>query len=157
MAAGVYLPIEPHSPGIYGLGTVTALEKASQTYKKGAPLVLNGGYVEEAGTAPATIKYIASENGQNGATDGAKSTQVWPVEDVNLWKVCAEDALAQTDIGSVYGLVKDATTGFWYLDSADAGDQMVVEGFVQTPSLGAIGDTKAQVLARFQAANIAGF
>ena len=156
MATGSFLPITPHSGDIYTRGTIPALEKASGTWKRGAPLVLNGGYVEEAGTAPSTSKYIAAQDGQNGATDGAKATIVYPITTDVLWEATMEDSLAVADIGANYGLVKDATTGAWYVDDADTADQVTVEAFVETPQLGAIGDTKARALIRFQTANIAG-
>lgn len=156
MATGTYLPITPHSNSIYERGTLEIPEKASQTFKKGAPLVLNGGYVEEAGTAPATVKYIAARDGQNGGSDGTYNCIVYLVTDSDLWEASFEDSFAQADIGGNYGLVKDATTGFWYVDDGDTGDQVSVVQFVVTPQLGAIGDTKARGIIKFDSANIAG-
>lgn len=153
---GAYLPIEPFSGGIYERGTLSLPEKASGTWKRGAVLIYNGGYVEEAGTGPSTVRYIAVDDGQNGSTDGAKVATVWPITATDLWTFSLKQALAVTDNGGVYGLIKDATTGAWYLDTGDAGDQVEVLARDQTPLLGAIGDDKARVIGHFQVANIAG-
>jgi hypothetical protein len=156
MAAGTYEPIRPFSAQIYSRGTVAIPEKASQTYKIGALLVLNGGYIEEAGTAPATIWGIAAQAGQNGSTDGAKTALVWRLVAGDQYEVSFEDSYAVADVGGNYGLVKDATSGFWYVDDGDTNDQVTVIRPVVTPSLGAVGDTKWRGIVEFQTANIAG-
>lgn len=155
MAAGVYQPILPWSANIFTRGTVSLPEKASQTYKKGAPLVFNGGYIEEAGTAPATIRFFAAEDAHNGGSDGTYECIVWPIGADDLWEISMEDSAAVADHGGVYGLVKDATSGFWYLDDGDTGDQMEVVRRVITPQLGAVGDTKWRAIAKVQTGNIA--
>lgn len=150
-----YMPITPFSESIYKRGTIELPEKASQTYKKGAPLVYNGGYLEEAGTAPATISYIAARDGQNGGSDGTYNALAYRVVAGDQWEISAEDAVTVADNGANYGLVKDATTGFWYLDEADVADQFLVlraSGVVGQVS----GDTKQRVIGEFQTANIAG-
>jgi hypothetical protein len=156
MATGSYGPIEPHSPQIYDRGTIELPEKASQTFKKGVPLVLNGGYLEEAGATPSTIAYISAQAGRNGATDGVEMCLAYRVVAGDQWRVAFEDSLAIADNGGVYGIVKDATTGYWFVDDADSGDQVFVVRAVQTPQLGAVGDTKWLGIVEFQTANIAG-
>jgi hypothetical protein len=156
MAAGSYEPIRPFGAQVYSRGTISLPEKASQTFKVGAPLVLNGGYLEEAGTAPATIFAIAAENGHNGGSDGTYSCTAYRLAAGDQYAVSMEDAYAVADHGGVYGLVKDATSGYWFLDDADAGDQCVVLRVDSTPSLGAVGDTKWRAIVEFQTANIAG-
>lgn len=156
MAAGTYLPIRPFSASVYQRGTVELPEKASQTFKVGAPLVLNGGYLEEAGTAPATIAYIAARDGQNGGSDGTYSCIAYRVVAGDQFEISFEDSAAVADNGGNYGIVKDATTGYWYADDADTGDQVFVVRRVETPSLGAVGDTKWRGIVEFQTANIAG-
>lgn len=155
MAAGAYQPIRPFSPNIYERGTVSLPEKASQTFKVGAPLIYNGGYVEEAGSAPSTVRFIAAENGHNGGSDGTYSVIAWPIGADDLWECSFEDSLAVADNGGVYGIVKDGTTGFWYMDDADTGDQAESIVPLVTPALGAVGDTKWRGLIKFQTGNIA--
>lgn len=155
MAAGTYQAITPWSPNIFTRGTVELPEKASGAWKEGAPLVLNGGYLEEAGTAPSTIRYFAAQDGHSGATDGAEVCLAWPIGADDLWEISAQDAVAVADHGGVYGIVKDATTGFWYLDDDDTGDQVELVRWVQTPQLGAVGDTKARAIVKVQTGNIA--
>lgn len=153
--AGPYQPITPFSASVYQRGTIEIPEKASQTYKKGAPLVLNGGYLEEAGTAPATIFAIAARDGQNGGSDGTSNGLAYRLVAGDQYEFSCEDALTVADNGAVYGLVKDATTGIWYLDEADTADQVVVLRASGVTSQ-ASGDTKARAIGEFQTANIAG-
>lgn len=151
-----YQPIVPHAATVYVRGTVSIAEKATQTFKRGAPLIYNGGYVEEAGSAPSTVTFIAAEDGHNGASDGTYNVICWPIIAGDLYYVSLLDAIAQAQLGANYGLVKDATTKFWYLSTADTGDQMTVKTFEGGPGGAEIGDTKSRVLATFDAANIAG-
>lgn len=157
MSAGVYQPILPHSETIHLRGTRSIPLKATQTFKRGAPLVSNGGYYEEAGTGPSTIAYIAFEDAISGATDGLYSIAAWPVTVDDLWEASFEDAYAIADNQGNYGLVKDSTTGYWFVDEGDTADQVVSFGPQVTPLLGAVGDTKFRGLIKFQAANIAGY
>ena len=156
MAAGVYDSIMPWSRDIFDRGTTLLLLKATQTFKKGAPLVSNGGYFEEAGTGPSTVAYIAGDDAISAASDGLSSVIGWRVVAGSQWEISCEDAHAVTDYLANWGLVKDATTGFWYADSADTADQALFLKPVQTPQLGAIGDTKFRAIFEFQTANIAG-
>jgi len=156
MATGVYQPIVPWSPEIYARGTTPLLEKASQTFKKGAPLVSNAGYFEEAGSSPSTIAYIAAENAHNAASDGLKEILAWRIVAGDVFEISCEDAHAVTDYLANWGLVKDATTGFWYADSGNTADQVTFLKPVKTPQLGVVGDTKYRALFEFQTANIAG-
>lgn len=156
MAIGSYQAIQPYDQIIFDRGTIDLPEKASGVWKAGAICILNGGYVEEAGTAPSTVKYIAYEDGHNGATDGAKRGSFWPITADVLWEINLKEAIAVANNGEPFGVVRDSTSGAWYASTADAGDQLTQEGVVETPDLGAVGDTKARILARFQAGNIAG-
>jgi len=155
MATGVYEPIVPWSPTTLTKGTVALPEKASQTFKKGALVIFNGGYVEEAGTAPSTVRFIATEDAHNGGSDGTYECILWPIGVDDWWEASCEDAVAVADHGAVYGLVKDATTGNWFVDDADTADQVEIIRFVQTPRLGNVGDTKARAIIKFQQGNIA--
>ncbi len=156
MSVGVYLPIVPFSQNIFDRGTVALDEKASSTFKKGAPIILASGVADEASTGPSTVAYIAAEDAHNGATDGLYKILAWRVVAGDQWEVSFEDSFAIADYGGNYGIVKDATTGFWFVDDADSGDQAFVVRPVQTPSLGNIGDTKWRGIIEFQTANIAG-
>lgn len=152
---GVIQAIIPVDSDTFEHGTVPAKEKASVTAKAGGLGVLNGGFVEEAGTAPSTIKYIFVDDGHNSSADGT-DTAMWPVTADALWEGTLKTAWAQALVGANVGLVKDATLGHWYLDDADTNDQVTIESVVYTPQLGAIGDTYTRVRFRFQTANIAG-
>lgn len=105
-------------------------EKATQTFLTGAVLVLNGGYAQEGGADPAlgTILGISEGAGQNGATDGAKTSNfsVWLPGTIIEANLCAgasanTKALAQTDVGTKYGIIKRTVTGetHWVIDSSE--------------------------------------
>lgn len=47
-------------------------EKQTQTFKRGALVKMTSGYCEECGADPTLIAGIATEDGQNGASDGVK-------------------------------------------------------------------------------------
>lgn len=134
-------------------------EKATQTFKQGVPLVLNGGYVQEAafGSAELVIGF-SQEPGHNLASDGVgaaatvnlgaarnmPSSVIIPVGawfsdgtcgvyiagSINVFSIAlkAGQVFTQAMVGATYGLTKDGTTGYWYLDNTDTtGDNAVAE------------------------------
>lgn len=102
---------------------VPGIEAASQTYKQGAPLVNSSGKLVEASANPTAIIGIAL-----AAATGVTNTQVlyYPaIQDGYFFLISIDKASAQggalavlaaTTIYSTFGITKDATTGFWYLD-----------------------------------------
>lgn len=131
-------------------------EKASQTFKLGAPVVLNGGYLQECAFGGAELVYgVTAEEGQNLASDGVGTdgtsegkarnqtnskiipygsrmkdgkTKVYKADGINIFSIALKvgQVFAQSMVGTTYGLVKDGTTGFWYLDNTDtSGDNAV--------------------------------
>ena len=96
-----------------------APEKATQTFKKGAPLVNSSGYVKEATSAAVTdIIGFALHDGGNGSSDGDKTVDYLPVElnpiFMGILGAASQHALAETDRFTAYGLAK--TSGYWYVD-----------------------------------------
>lgn len=150
-----YLPIEPFSPGPHTRGQLWIAEKASQTFKRGALIIVTSGYALEASAAPATIAYIAAEDAHNGATDGLYQIGVWTIAPGDLWYISHKQALAQTDLGGNYGLVRDSATGFWYSDSADTNDQVTMRSYPSGPGGSAIGDLQSRAIFSIDSANIA--
>lgn len=141
-------------------------EKASQTFKQGVPLVLSGGYLQEAAFGAAEIIYgVSSEAGHNQASDGvaAELSEGTPpnqasavITPIGAWlrdgkvgiykadgstvfsvKLKAGQTFSQALVaaGTYYGLVKDGTSNFWYLDSTDtSGDNAVAQLIGVDPS-----------------------
>ncbi len=164
-------------PAIFHVG-----EKASATFKLGAPLTLTGGngYLLECTFAGADIVYgVAVEPGQNlssdgvgieGTTEGTAQNQVNSkvvpfgsrVKDGKA-KVLAADAesvfsialksgqvFTQAMIGQNYGITKDATTGFWYLDNTvQAGNSQVATVVGVDPSCANTAADGSRVYFRF--------
>jgi hypothetical protein len=142
-------------------------EAATQTFKNGAPVVLTAGYLQECPANPPLIVGVASRDGQNGATAGAKKQTVYLAHpDVvfrgNLDNGGTEDSGvgAATDLGKMYGITKHATNGKWYVDknkAAAATRRVVIWQLWDAPITGTTGsavapawtDTIPQVLFQF--------
>lgn len=126
-------------------------EAASQTFKAGAPLIINAaGFIEECAAAPALIYAIAVKPGQNGATAGLYQSLFHRVGPDIEFDGTLLGTLTQTMIGENYGLVKGAD-GIWYIDPADVADQVVVKA---NNSRNPIGTVNAVVDFTIDAANI---
>lgn len=111
-------------------------EKATQTFIAGAVLVNNGGYAQEGGADPAdgTLLGISDGAGQNGAADGDKTSLFsaflpGTIIEANLCAGASANtkALAQTDVGTAYGIIKRTVTGetHWVIDSSDTTNKRV--------------------------------
>ena len=124
------------------------LEDASQTYKKGTPLVVTtAGYL---GTAVVANPYnggglvgVSVNPGSNvaaGAADpntGDKYHLMYPISASTIkfiGQLAASSTttsvdthtLAQTDLWARYGVTQDATSGLWYVNFSDTTDIYVV-------------------------------
>lgn len=152
MAVGAYQAWLPRDPKIFVSGLVEYPEAASQTYARGTPVVLDSnGRIAAAGASPSSIFGVAGESGQNG-TAGQFNTRVWPLRANDIWQLTLNEALAQNLIGQAggdLGVVKDATSGFWYGSTGDGGAQCRIVDYLQGPAGFNIGDTKATVFVMF--------
>lgn len=117
-----------------GLGSTPSYhgaEGASQTFKRGAPLVFNSaGYLVEASNPidPAEqIVGFARSNGQNGSA-GANDIVYTPALPHVIFEGVLEDgtnflhSLAQTNVGESFNIAKDTASGAWFLDENVPGD-----------------------------------
>lgn len=147
MALDVDFPIVCGGPGL-GINAhpvIDGLEVNSSTFSRGAVLIDSGsGTLQEAGSDPTDIVGIAILAGQNGTT---KTTKFNPairgvVFEAQIDQEAGDLALLQTHLWGKYGIAKDSSSGFWYIDvdktGADA--RVVVVGFKDD-----VGDTKARV------------
>lgn len=111
--------------GLYATPLYTGPEGASQTFKKGAPLIYSSGYLIIAASAPIdtgdAIVGFSTEPGHNGSAgqyDVTYAVAGGPhVTFIGLLidKVAESHVLAQTDLGAAYAIDVDAN-GYWYLD-----------------------------------------
>jgi hypothetical protein len=124
----VNLSIRPYRPkGLTTIPSTDGPEAASQTFKKGAPLVDNGsGYLAEASAdVTSGIVGFAAENGHNTANAGDKSVGYYPAEAHMSFVGMLEDetnfdhVLAHTDRYAAFALQKDTSSGAWFLDEND--------------------------------------
>lgn len=154
MAAGSYQPILPADVEFYRVGEIECLEPASFTAKVGAIVQLSAGVVAEPATplAAGTIFGFLAEAGHNASAQ--RLIRVFLALPGVLYEVSVLTALADAHRGTAMGFVKDATSGFWYLDNADTGDQGVVIAPTRTPYEWANGDTKYRALVRIVSTKI---
>lgn len=160
--AGSFAPIVPWDLEVIRIGTVpNQIEGASQSWKAGALLILSSGKVVTAGTAPSTVSFIAQKDATGTTNAKVESWKIIPGRLYELTFVGSgtAGAFAQADIGANVGVLVDATTGIWYADNADTGDQFTVVSLAPNGPAGgwAVGDTKVRVLGTFDSANVAGF
>lgn len=139
-------------------------EGASKTFKIGVPLVLSSGNLQECAFGGAEIVYGVSSEAAHNLTaantaeelsietpPNQSSAKVIPVgapikdgkigcykaNGSNVFSIMLKDGqvFAQSMIGSTFGLTKDATSGFWYLDNTDTtGDNAVAKCLGVDPS-----------------------
>lgn len=157
MAAGTFLAIQPRDPRIFEEGAKEYPEAASQTYKKGALVILSSGTIAEAGAAPATVFGIALKDGNNAA-DTSTNALVYPIKGNEDFSITLLESLTQAMLGSQdCGVVKDATTGVWYASTADGGAQVRIVDYAKGPAFNnlGVGDTKARVVVNFHTTKLA--
>jgi hypothetical protein len=123
------------------------IEAASQSYKIGAPLVNSSGSLVEASANPTAIIGVAL-----AAATGVTAADIpfMPaVQDSAYFLISIDKAsgqagasakLAQTNVYATYGITKDSTTGFWYLDVDKSGSnqKVMVMGFPTSNGVGVI-------------------
>jgi hypothetical protein len=108
-------------------------EAASQTFKKGDLVYLNGGYLTACGADPTLIMGVATSDGHNTAA-GADSTVVELAHPNtlfigNLDTQASEGAgtTAATDRGKMYGVKALAAAPYqWYVDKTDVTNKRVI-------------------------------
>lgn len=147
---GAYGPILPWDIEILREGTLTGIEAATQSWKKGAFLINSSGSLAQAAADPTAVRGIALKDA-TGTT--GKSVEYWPIKAGKLYAIVFDGTIAQSDIYSNVGTAKDATTGYWSAVAAETEDILTIQALA--PGW-AIGDTKPYVLVTFDAANIEG-
>ncbi len=116
-------------------------EVAGATWKAGAPLVRDAnGFMAECGAAPALIWGFAAHDGQNLASSGLKKCAVYRAAPMVRFEGTLLEALAVTQQGESYGLVKGGD-GVWYISSADAGDQVTALSYSSRSTVGSANQT----------------
>lgn len=139
-------PAEPYNPPREAKRDY--LEAATQTYKKGAVLIVNAaGFVLEGGADPDNILGIAVRDGQNGAAAGDKTAETYLAlpHVYFVMNIGGAVATAQTQLGSKFGLVKEGDN--WHVDTAEVAAVAVI--IVDFDARDAIGDTNGRVIVKF--------
>lgn len=115
----------------YSIPRMDFPEAAAQTFKKGAPLVLTVGYLNECGADPALIIGFATRDGQDGTAAGDKTQTVElaspdTVFEGNIGDGSDAAVTAATDRGKAYGIAKRSADGKWYVDNSDTSNKRVM-------------------------------
>jgi hypothetical protein len=133
-------------------------EAASQTFKKGELVYLNGGYVTEIGANPSLILGMADEDGHNGATDGlynvfvviANMDTIFEVHKTNSTGV-GSVVTAVTDVGKEFAIYRD-TTNSWFTayDGEGANSRLIC---LDHSNFDKVGDVYGRLLVQVLGAN----
>lgn len=148
MAAGAYFAWYPFDQSVYTHCNEEQPEAASLTVKRGTPIVLDtNGRIDALGASAGTPYGVITATGQNG-TAGQYKNVITRLRAGDVWVIPLLEALAQNLMGQSggnLGLVKDATTGFWYGSTANSDAQCRIVDWVQIPGGLTIGDTVTAV------------
>lgn len=126
-------------------GAKLLLEASSQTFTKGAPVVLNAsGYIAEGASIPQAVYGFARIAGQNGATDGAKVPSVYKAKNGDLYVGTFEGTIAQSHIGASAMLSKSASSWFIKISTAASASYNANIRGIRSPF--AVGDTNPEIL-----------
>jgi hypothetical protein len=134
-------------------------EKATRTFKKGAIAFMSAGFLDECGANPALILGIATQDGQNGATDGLYQNIVELAHPDTLFRMYVDNndsgtaaTGAATDLLKGYGIMRGATSpNQWFVDlnRTGANVRVVIWEFWNEVSYVYVGDTLPQVIVGF--------
>lgn len=148
MAVGAYFAWRAFDQTIYTARTESIPESASLIINAGVPVIKDAnGRIAEAGVSPALIYGVSLEPGHNG-TAGQYNIAIARINSGDVWIIPQLEATAQNEFGLAagdLGVVKDATTGYWYGSTADGGAQCRAIDYEQQPAGMSLGDTKAPV------------
>lgn len=133
-------PIEPFNRLSGQFASRRYPEKALQTFKKGAVVILDaGGFVTEGAADPTNIWGVAAEDAHNKAADGDADLEVWMPYPGMLFvgNFSGASVTARSDQGKAYGLVK--TGDNWHVDKTDVvATRVVVEDLDRRDTVGDI-------------------
>jgi hypothetical protein len=139
---------------------------ASQTFKRGYPLILdaasNENRVRVASNSPtAAIVGVAAADASacitnsDGTTTTGGMVPVWLAQPELkfIGRTVASDAVDFTDIGAARAIKAHASLNIWVVDTTDAGNDSVVPEFYQNPNTHALqtaeGDLEVEVIFHF--------
>ncbi len=155
MAAGAYFAWLPRDPHTFIAGMLSFPEAASLAVKRGTPVVIDtNGRIDLAPVTFTSVFGVTAEDAHNG-TAGANNILVWPIRQMEQWRVPLITALAQTNIADEeVGFVGDTASGYWGASTTNTGAQGRVVDYVQGPAGLTIGDTLAPVYVVFHATKL---
>lgn len=159
MSAGAYFPWIAFDQSIYNACTEEWPESLSLACKRGTPILIDAnGRVDDCGASPNPIYGVALEDGHNG-TAGQYQIRIARLRVNDKWIIPVLEAMAQNMFGLAggdLGILKDATTSFWYGSTNDAGAQCRVTDYIKgtTPPGFTIGDTKWAGIVQFHSTKL---
>ena len=136
---------------------LTLPEAASQTFKKGELVYLNGGYVTEIGANPSLILGMADEDAHNGASNGLYNVAVVIANMDTIFEVHKTDSggtaaiTAVTDVGKEFAIYRDTTNSWWTAYDAYGANSRVV--CLDHSNFDIVGDTGGRLLVMVRGSN----
>ena len=135
MAANIQPLAYVEGEGTYSIPIEHGIETASQTYKKGTPLIATSGALLTASANPTAVVGIALANA-TGVT-GADVPFVPALGDSLIFEGSVDGTLVNSDapgtgkpsdltVWTTYGITFDPVSGNWYIDSSKSGGNQVL-------------------------------
>jgi hypothetical protein len=134
-------------------------EKATRTFKKGAVVFVNAGFLDECGANPTLIFGVCTQDGSNSASDGTVNNQVELAHPDVLYRGYVDsndsgtfNSGANTDLMKGYGISRSATApNQWFVDTNKTGNnvRVVIWEFWSEVNYTYVGDTLPHVVFGF--------
>lgn len=105
---------------------LTAAELASQTFKKGYPLIQSSGYLKIAASSAIDVIGIALEDGSNGSSNGDYNVQYVPAlpgmifEGAVTHSTASSAKITQANLFVAYGLVKSSSNNIYAINLSES-------------------------------------
>lgn len=145
MASNYARPSPGPSKGLCAHPLIDAKEAAGESFKVGAPVELVAGLLAECADAADAATNQVGWAASNASGTTSAQCAYYPLEVPMEFSANDESAggdLAQADIGALFDLVKDATTGYWFVDlDLSASDNVKI-----TEAVDAVGTAYARVI-----------
>ena len=114
-----FQPLYPHLINI----SPTVPEYRTSTWEKGGLVYVNAGYLTICGADPTAVYGVAVRAGQNGASDGTYSTEVYLATPDSIWIAKSNTTTSLAHVGVAYGVVLSGTE--WLVDISDTTNDVI--------------------------------
>jgi hypothetical protein len=124
----------------------SALEAATQTFKKGELVYLASGYLTECSDNPSLIAGIAAEDGHNDSSAGTHTVTYVPIVPGDILEANTTTLTTATNVGTVYDLYRDTTNSKAQVLLTTSNPRVII---VKLSPRDTVGDTYGRVYISF--------